>query len=622
MQDEMPPKRPHSESPPDPQAPAPDQFDPQATLPPKSGRHRATGPSADAPSDRATDGNTRAFDAARLPQLGNFRLEEKIGEGGMGVVYRAYDPDLQRYVALKKILPKYSGDTELWERFLIEARSLAAVVHPNIAQIYSIHAREAQPFFVMEYVDGESSQTRVERAGPVAPATALDMTLQAARGLSAAYRQGIIHRDVKPSNLVIASSGVVKLVDFGLSRPVHEPTGQTDPGVVLGTPHYTSPEQSRGGAVDHRSDIYSLGCTLYYLLGGEPPFNGKSQVEIFLAHAQTPPPRISARRPDVALPIDRLLARMLAKRPEDRFQNYDELVEAISELLLPPETELVKQSPRSRRRSTIAAAMTLLVLLTGGIAAAGWWRGRAIPEISPAQLLGDVFTSATRDDPFERLEYVFARYKSEMPSGVEFPARTLRDDAKRPGLIGKDLRWSNFKEYVVFPQLVEFDRLRITGLRFAGEPDFELVIGHDPHRPQDSLRVHFSVGRENRSRNRSIVECRRSGKPEPIELKSRNEEFTIEPNTEYQLRLTSEPCDRDSMRRFALRIDQRAEGKWVERVVCEFELPAVAVPTGSVALRCAGLMEEDWTVFVQEVMIRGRLDRSQLDRSATRGAAL
>jgi len=271
----------------------------------------------------------------RRTSLGPFQLEEKIGEGGMGVVYRARDPQLRRLVAIKRIHDRYEKDENYCRRFLGEARAVAAVSHPNIAQIYSIHGSEGgePPFFAMEYVEGLSADARVRRDGPLPLPLAIEIAIQAARGLRAAQQRGIVHRDVKPSNLLLDDRDQVKLVDFGLAFQVGDLTApQDDEDEILCTPHYVSPEQARGWWVDHRSDIYSLGCTLFFLVTGREPFQRQNRVDLFVAHANERAPLASAERPEVPPDLDQLIGRMLEKRPEDRPADYDELIDLLDRI--------------------------------------------------------------------------------------------------------------------------------------------------------------------------------------------------------------------------------------------------------------------------------------------------
>lgn len=558
-----------------------------------------------------------------LPRLGTFELEEKIGEGGMGVVYRAYDSELQRRVAIKKILPKFLGDRDLAQRFISEARAVAAVDHPNISQIYAIHAREEStpPYFVMEYVEGLSAADLVERDGPLSLERAVDIARQAARGLRAAERRGIIHRDVKPSNLMLTDRGVVKLVDFGLSRPINDVGDRTERGVVLGTPHYTSPEQARSWTVDHRSDIYALGCTLFYLLTGRPVFEGSSQVDVLLAHTNDPPPRLASLRSDLGPEVEAVVHRMLEKQPEMRYQDYDALLEALGQLISSEERAPVDPP---RRRRPLAAAATLVVLLAGVFAAATidrWWPARRADgeSFNPREFFGDVYTPSDVDG-YERLEYVFAKKsRQRLPSGLIVPARLddpLDARGKLPSLLGPNLHWANVDEPILFPYLDRFEEVEIGGLKFSGEPDFALSIGYEPEQPQQVLQLSFHVGRRTVGQ---VVECLWGGEPAPVRVATSKIDFTVRENSEYIVRLKRRPSDDPEWASFLFELLLVQDERSILQQEIRFSTPVAAIPPGHIALRCEGGAGEDWKVYLSRVFVRGRLDYGRIAEEVRRG---
>lgn len=616
----------------------------RATPPPRDGDRSggATGSGAtgnglgqgdegtDSPSNGRDPDETRPMAAQPTNStLGSFQIEEKIGEGGMGVVYRAYDSELHRRVAIKKILPKFIGDQDLAQRFISEARAVAAVDHPNISQIYSIHARDEStpPYFAMEFIEGVSADDLVAREGPLPLEQAVDIVLQAGRGLRAAQRRGIIHRDVKPSNLMITARGVVKLVDFGLSRPVNEAadnweSNRTEHGVMLGTPHYTSPEQARGWNVDHRSDIYALGCTLFYLLVGRPLFEGKSQVDVLMAHSNDPVPSLRKIRSDLPPKVTHVMQRMLEKQPERRYQNYDDLLEALTSLL--PEEATAK--PPSWRRHPMAMAILLLASVSLAIAMApqfGRWLGEQRAqgeEFDPAAYFGDVYTAGTDGEP-ERLEYVFENFKRSMPSGISAPGRVsdLGDDprVKLPGLLGKNLRWAKFEEQILFPRLESFQEVELSGLKFSGRPDFELVLGLEPEYPHTYLRMSFHVDRRTES---NVVECVWSGELVPVTLETKKIDFTVKPNSEYIVRLRRGSEADPERTPFTMQLLLMQPTKNVLHQEVRFSVPTAALSPGHLALRCAGAADEDWVVYIAKVLIRGRLDHRRIAEDLRRGA--
>lgn len=253
----------------------------------------------------------------------------ELGRGGMGVTYKAIDTNLECPVALKVINPECLGAEQNRERFIREARSAAQIRHPNVASVYHLGRTEDQYFYAMEYIDGLTAHDWVERRGPMSPAVALNVVAQVASALAAADRQHIVHRDIKPSNLMILEDPdhedrfLVKLIDFGLVRSAIMGAHQTLATCgFIGTPQFASPEQAEECELDIRSDIYSLGCTLWFLLTGRPPFSG-SVASIFAQHLHDPPKW--ERVEQFPAPVRRLLAQMLCKDPAGRPQNANEL---------------------------------------------------------------------------------------------------------------------------------------------------------------------------------------------------------------------------------------------------------------------------------------------------------
>jgi serine/threonine-protein kinase len=265
----------------------------------------------------------------KLQSLGEYELLEVIGEGGMGRVYKARQALLNRLVAVKVLAPRLAEDRAFIKRFRREAAVAANLNHPNIVQVFTAGESGGVHYFVMELVDGESAQKRLHREGRMSAAGAIAICLQVAHGLDYAWREGqVIHRDIKPDNIFLSHDGKTKLGDLGLAKNVSEGASSvTMSGHVVGTPHYISPEQARGKKnVDFRSDIYSLGCTLYHMLTGRPPFSGDSMLDVILKHVHDPAPNIAEWIPDCPLGVDRLLAKMMAKDPDDRHQSYHELI--------------------------------------------------------------------------------------------------------------------------------------------------------------------------------------------------------------------------------------------------------------------------------------------------------
>jgi len=262
-----------------------------------------------------------------VPQrLGPYEIRGKIGSGGMGVVYLGWDARLNRQVAIKTLWPALVENTEARERFLREARSAAAISHLNVTQIYDIGEEDGRVYFAMEYMDGKSLQQLLIDRGALPADEVVSLARQAAAGLRAAAVRGIIHRDVKPSNLVLGADGTLKVTDFGLAKQQVADTNLTLEGQFVGTPDYISPEQAQGGALDLRSDIYALGATMFEMLGGRPPFVGTTPVSVVVQHLKEPVPSLRHINPDVPIPLAALIQRMLSKRPGGRPQDYDDLI--------------------------------------------------------------------------------------------------------------------------------------------------------------------------------------------------------------------------------------------------------------------------------------------------------
>jgi len=266
-------------------------------------------------------------------RFGTYRVLELIGAGGMGRVYRALDEALQREVALKTLLPALAADGEFVTRFTREARSAAALNHPNITQIYAIGQEGESPYFAMELIRGRSLETVVKAGGALEPAIAAGYIMQAAAGLRHAADKGLIHRDVKPSNLMVAEDGTVKITDFGLAKAARAETQLTATGEVLGSPGYISPEQAQGQPIDLRSDIYSLGATFYHLVTGRLPFEATTAVAMIMKHMNEPVRSPRAVNAGIPYPIAAVIQRMMAKRPAERFQDYNALLRELERAL-------------------------------------------------------------------------------------------------------------------------------------------------------------------------------------------------------------------------------------------------------------------------------------------------
>jgi predicted Ser/Thr protein kinase len=262
-----------------------------------------------------------------------YEVEELVGKGGMSSVYCARDDVLERRVALKILHEHFSGDPEYVERFRREARAIARLNHPNIVTVIDRGEFEGRQFIVFEHVPGENLKEIVEREGPLSVSQALALTHQIARGLSFAHDNGVVHRDVKPQNVLLDETGGAKVTDFGIARSLEPEDGLTETGALLGTSDYIAPEQATGRPVDERSDQYSLGVLLYELLTGEVPYRAGSFMAVAMRHVRDPVPSVRERRPDVPAQVDAIVARAMSKSPEDRFPSIEAMMAAIEACL-------------------------------------------------------------------------------------------------------------------------------------------------------------------------------------------------------------------------------------------------------------------------------------------------
>lgn len=262
--------------------------------------------------------------------LGNYEIVSELGAGGMGRVYKAYEAALQRYVAIKELAPALAHNPILVERFLREARAMAALSDPHIVQIYSIGQDQDLPFFVMEFVDGESIAGILQRVQRLPVGDALKILYGSVLGLAVAHEQGVIHRDIKPANLILTQRGMVKLADFGIALAPQDFNNKlTGTGEFVGTPGYLPPEIWLGKPVDQRSDIFALGIVLFEMLVGKTPFDNTSPYQMMNDVIKTETPDVSALNNDVDASVSEILYKMLAKDPLDRYQSCRELLAAL-----------------------------------------------------------------------------------------------------------------------------------------------------------------------------------------------------------------------------------------------------------------------------------------------------
>jgi serine/threonine-protein kinase len=287
---------------------------------------------------------------SRPPQSGDliadrYELEELLGTGGMSTVFRAHDRQLERRVAIKILHEHYAEDPEYLERFRREARAVARLSHPNIVTVIDRGDDHGRQYIVFEHVDGENLKELVVRSGRLSVRRALELALAVADGLAFAHDHGLVHRDVKPQNVLLSSEGEVKVTDFGIARSLHMEHGVTQTGTVLGTGEYLAPEQASGKPVSPATDVYSLGVVLWELLAGDVPFVGENFVAVALRHVNEPPPPLRERRPDVSPRLDAAVQRALAKDPARRFPSMTAFATELRACLAEAEGEAALPSP-------------------------------------------------------------------------------------------------------------------------------------------------------------------------------------------------------------------------------------------------------------------------------------
>jgi eukaryotic-like serine/threonine-protein kinase len=305
---------------------------------------------------------TRCGAAIMMPmRLRQFELRGVIGEGGMGTVYRSWDTTLDREVAVKLMKKELVGDAQAIENFSREARACAALNHTNIIHIYTFDEHKGQWFIVMEIADRGSLDSRIESDKVVPELLVLDVGIKVASALASALKHNLLHRDIKPGNILFNSEGEPKLVDFGLARNTE--SNAEDDGAVWGTPYYIAPEKIRREREDFLSDMYSLAGTLYHALTGHVPFEAPTVDEVVAAHVHTPltPPNLVV--PEITQATSDALVCAMAKRPEDRYQSYDEFIMALTA----SRSQLLVNQYRNQERSTTSGAST-------APAGKSWWR--------------------------------------------------------------------------------------------------------------------------------------------------------------------------------------------------------------------------------------------------------
>jgi len=392
----------------------------------------------------------------RLPPgtrfAGRYEIIEELGRGGMGVVYKAVDNKLKRTVALKFLPFEWTYDPQAKERFVREAQAAAVLDHPNICTVHEIDEADDRMFISMAFIEGESLKTKID-GGPLKIDEALDFGMQVAEGLREAHKKGVIHRDIKSANIMVTEGGQAKIMDFGLAR-VRGGTLLTKEGMTMGTIAYMSPEQARGETVDHRSDIWSLGVVLYEMLAGRLPFQGEHDQAVIYAILKEKPQPLSSVRPEIPASVEQVVGKAMEKKPEDRYQSLEELIDDLKSIAAGIEPERVRarrHKARVRRWTRaglyagaagllIIAALIAIKLFTGRPQAI-----RTLAVLPLENLSGDPQQEYFSDGIHEALitdlaqlgslKRVIARSSVLRFKGTKTPLSQIAQDLKVDGLI-------------------------------------------------------------------------------------------------------------------------------------------------------------------------------------------
>lgn len=378
-----------------------------------------------------------------------YEILERVGGGGMAEVYRARDQLLDRFVAVKVLHTQFSNDEEFVRKFRREAQGAAKLSHPNIVNIYDVGKEENKHYIIMEYVSGETLKEKIQREGVLSQEEALSIAREIAEALEHAHRNDLVHCDIKPHNILVTEEGRIKVTDFGIARAVSSAT-MTYSGNVVGSVHYFSPEQAKGGAVSAKSDIYSLGVVLYEMLAGTLPFTGETPIGVALKHLQETPRTVREIRPETAPLVEAIVLKAMAKEPEDRFASVAEMIadikaaesalsggksatsaqdefstQVLPKIETPPALQKEKAAParalpaKSKRTRNIFIALALILaagFLVGAALSYGkFWSGN---EVSVPDVLGKQSAAAKDILEAEKLRVNIAEaYDGDAPAG-------------------------------------------------------------------------------------------------------------------------------------------------------------------------------------------------------------
>ncbi|MBR5127480.1 MAG: Stk1 family PASTA domain-containing Ser/Thr kinase, partial [Roseburia sp.] len=295
-----------------------------------------------------------------------YEVVGKVGAGGMSDVYKALDHTLGRNVAIKVLKAEFSEDMNFVTKFRTEAQSAAGLEHPNIVNIYDVGSESEFHYIVMEYIEGITLKTYIEKKGQLSFKEATSIAIQVGRGIEAAHNKGIIHRDIKPQNIIISTEGKVKVTDFGIAKAATTNTISSD---VMGSVHYSSPEQARNGFVDGKSDIYSLGIVMYEMITGRVPFDGDSTVAVAIQHLQEEMESPKTYAPELPISMEKIILKCTQKNPDRRYENMTALLSDLRKSLISPDEDFVVIAPIPQDKTRIIGAdeVNKIKNRTGGI---------------------------------------------------------------------------------------------------------------------------------------------------------------------------------------------------------------------------------------------------------------
>ena len=346
----------------------------------------------------------------RLGGSALYEVVEPIGRGGMGVVLKAFDPALNRFVALKVLASELAHNASARRRFAREAQAAAAVVHDHVVPIYSVDGGGPIPYLVMAYIPGYSLQERIDQTGPLEVREILRIGMQTAAGLAAAHAQGLVHRDIKPGNILL-ENGVerVRITDFGLARAMDE-ASQTQSGVLAGTPQYMAPEQACGETVDYRADLFSLGSVLYAMCTGHSPFRAETTVAVIRRICDGSPRPVREVNPDIPDWLAAIIAKLLSKRPNDRYGSAEEVARLLAEHLAQLQHPLRPASSLRRRIiAWSAAGAAAIAVILGGL-----WLADMDPQTAPQGKAGTQRVTAAKADAAPKAVLDFYTIQAEL----------------------------------------------------------------------------------------------------------------------------------------------------------------------------------------------------------------